>query len=482
MEVDVASQSELAHDVIKMERQSLRSIFSPKQVALIGATDKQGSVGRSILWNLIVNPFGGTIYPVNPKRNNVLGIKAYPDIKSIPEQVDLAIIVTPAQTVPGVIKQCVDAGVRSAIIISAGFKETGLEGKKLEQEILTHAKRGKMRIIGPNCLGVMMPGNNFNATFASKIAMPGNVGFISQSGALCTAVLDWSLKERVGFSAFISIGAMLDVSWGDLLYYLGDDPETKSIVIYMESIGDARAFLSAAREVAYTKPIIVIKAGATDEAARAASSHTGTLAGSDKVLDACFRRSGVLRVDNISALFFMAEVLSTKQPRTKGSRLAILTNAGGPGVLATDALINGGGQLAKLSSETIQALNEFLPIHWSHDNPVDILGDADPERYAQALSVLDKDPNSDGILVILTPQAMTDPTKTAERLAREIKVSNKPILASWMGGSEVEPGETILNQAQIPTYRYPDTATKVFNYMWRYSYNQKSLYETPSLT
>ena len=336
-----------------------------------------------------------------------------------------------------------------------------------------------MRIIGPNCLGVMCPLTGLNATFATTIARPGNVGFLSQSGALCTAVLDWSLQENVGFSAFMSIGSMLDVGWGDLIHYLGDDPRTQSIVIYMESIGDARSFLSAAREVALTKPIIVIKAGRSEAAAKAAASHTGSLTGSDEVLDAAFRRCGVLRVNSIAEIFSMAEVLA-KQPRPQGPRLTILTNAGGPGVLATDALVAGGGELAKVSKATMEALNPILPAAWSHNNPIDVIGDASPERYAKAVEIVLKDQDSDGLMVILTPQAMTDPTQTAEHLKPYAKMA-KPILASWMGGADVEAGRRILTRAGIPSFDYPDTAAEAFNYMWRYSYNLRGIYETPSL-
>src|SRR5438552_1478497 len=320
----------------------LDAIFKPQNVAVVGATEKVGSVGRTILWNLISSPFGGTVYPINPKRSNVLGIRAYPSLSDVPEQIDLAVIVTPAPTVPDIIKEGIDLGVKGAIVVSAGFKETGPVGVELERRILEYARRGKMRIIGPNCLGVMRPLTGLNATFATEMANRGNVGFISQSGALCTAVLDWSLREQVGFSAFVSMGSMLDINWGDLIYYLGDDPHTQSIVIYMETIGNAKAFLSAAREVALTKPIIVIKAGRTDAAAKAAASHTGSLTGSDEVLEAAFRRCGVLRVQTIADLFYMAEVLA-KQPRPKGPRLAIVTNAGGPGVLAVDGLLSNGG-------------------------------------------------------------------------------------------------------------------------------------------
>ncbi|MFN8381924.1 MAG: bifunctional acetate--CoA ligase family protein/GNAT family N-acetyltransferase [Anaerolineales bacterium] len=467
-----------AHDVLHYGRQPLDSIFAPKSVAVVGATETIGSVGRTIVWNLMSSSFGGTIYPVNPKRPSVLGIKAYPTLSAIPEPVELIVVVTPSPTVPAIIKEAVDLGVKSAIIISAGFKETGPEGVELERQVMEHARRGNMRIIGPNCLGVMSPTTGLNATFASTIARRGSVGFISQSGALCTAILDWSLRENVGFSSFVSIGSMLDVDWSDLIYYLGDDPHTKSIVIYMETIGNARAFLSAAREVAMTKPIIVIKPGRTEGAAKAAASHTGSLTGSDEVLEVAFRRSGVLRVNSIAELFYMAEVLG-KQPRPKGPRLTILTNAGGPGVLATDALITDGGELAKISPDTMEEFNKLLPAAWSHNNPVDILGDASPERYGKALEIAAKDPNTDGILVILTPQAMTDPTKTAEELAPYAHSLGKPIIATWMGGNEVAPGEAILNKLNIPTFPYPDTAARVFDYMAHYSENLRSLYETP---
>ncbi|MDY6940603.1 MAG: bifunctional acetate--CoA ligase family protein/GNAT family N-acetyltransferase [Cyanobacteriota bacterium] len=481
----VAPRPDRAHDILQCDRDALNAIFSPQTVAVIGASEKHNSVGRSLLWNLIRSPFGGTVFPVNPKRRNILGVRAYADIAAVPEPVDLAVIATPAPTVPGIIAQCADAGVKGAIVISAGFKETGEAGIALEREILNEARRGKMRVIGPNCLGVMSPLSGLNATFANTTARPGNVGFISQSGALCTAVLDWSLQDNVGFSAFISIGSMLDVGWGDLIYHLGDDPATQSIVIYMESIGDARAFLSAAREVALTKPIVVLKAGRTEVAAQAAASHTGTLAGSDDVLDAAFRRCGVLRVHRIEDLFNMAEILA-KQPRPRGKRLTVLTNAGGPGVLATDSTITSGGQLATLAPETLEKLDTFLPPNWSHSNPIDILGDADSDRYAKALKVAATDPNSDGLLVILTPQAMTDPTQTAKKIAQTIaelqpELEHKPILASWMGGADVAAGEAILNDAQIYTFPYPDSAARAFNLMWQYSKNLRSLYETPTL-
>jgi acetyltransferase len=456
----------------------LNALFEPRSVAVIGATEKEGSVGRTILWNLVSNPFGGTVFPINTKRASVLGIKAYPNLAALPQQVDLAVIVTPAATVPGLITECVEAGVKGAIIISAGFRETGAMGAAMEQQILQQARKGKLRIIGPNCLGVMSPLTGLNATFAGAMARPGHVGFISQSGALCTAVLDWSLEQNVGFSAFVSIGSMADVNWGDLIDYLGSDEQTTSIVLYLETIGDARSFLSAAREVARNKPIIVMKAGRTQEAAQAATSHTGALASSQEVFEAACRRSGILTVNRIDELFSMAEALA-KQPYPRGPHLTIVTNAGGPGVLATDALISSGGSLTKLSPQTVASLDQILPAHWSHHNPIDILGDADPERYAKALEIAVQDPNSDGMLIILTPQAMTDPTLTAERLKQYATSTGKTILASWMGGATVTSGNTILHRAGIPTFPYPDTAAQVFDYMWHYVSNLRSLYETP---
>lgn len=481
MEAPKHPDSTIASDVFRSGKVGLDAIFTPRNVAVIGATEKAGSVGRTILWNLITNPYGGTVFPVNPNRSSVLGIKSYPNIGALPDRVDLAILVTPATTVPDLIGDCVAAGVGGAIIISAGFKEIGPEGVELERQAREKAREGNLRIIGPNCLGVMNPLTGLNATFAAGMAKPGQIGFLSQSGALCTAVLDWSLRADVGFSAFVSVGSMIDVDWGDLIDYLGDDPRTKSIIVYMESIGVARSFLSAAREVALTKPIIVLKPGRTKAASRAAASHTGSLTGSDDVLDAAFRRCGVLRVDRIAELFSMAEVLA-KQPRPRGPRLTIVTNAGGPGVLATDALIEGDGQLAGLSAETTTALSAFLPAHWSHDNPIDVLGDAGPDRYAQTFEVAASDPNTDGLLVILTPQAMTNPTQTAERLKPYALSTNKPVLASWMGGTDVAAGQAILVKAGIPTFPYPDTAARAFNNMWRYSHSLDSLYETPTLS
>ena len=474
------SVQDRAHDVLRSEGHPLDAIFTPHNVAVIGATDRVGSIGRAVMWSLVSSPFGGTVYPVSDKRSSVLGIKAYARITDIPETIDLAVIVTPAVTVPDIISECVNSGVRGAIVISAGFKEHGEAGKELERQILERVRGTGVRVVGPNCLGVMNPLSGLNATFAPNIARPGNVAFISQSGALCTAILDWCQKEMVGFSAFVSVGSMLDVGWGDLIDYLGNDPRTHSIVMYMETVGDARSFLSAAREVALNKPVIIIKAGRTEAAAHAAASHTGSLTGSDEVLDAAFRRSGVLRVNTIADLFYMADVLS-KQPRPKGPRLSIVTNAGGPGVLAADSLIANGGTLAQLSEKSMQELDAMLPAHWSHSNPLDILGDALPEKYAKVAQIAVSDPNVDALLAIICPQGLAEPTQTAEQMKAIAQTTGKAVLASWMGGPEVAAGRDILNRAGIPNFPFPDTAAKVFEYMWRYSYNLRGLYETPVL-
>jgi acetyltransferase len=456
--------------VISERRPIIDAMFAPKSVALIGASEKPDSVGRALLENL--QSFSGRVFPINPSHATLLGQKTFPKIADAPEEIDLAVIATPAATVPRIIAECAAVGVKGVVIISAGFKESGPAGAELERQILE--RRGNMRIIGPNCVGVMLPHIGLNATFVKPLALPGNIGFISQSGALCSAILDWSRSTQLGFSAFISIGSMADVNWGDLIDHLGDDPHTRSILLYMESVGDARSFLSAAREVALTKPIIAIKVGRTGAAAKAAASHTGALTGSDDVLDAAFRRVGVLRVDTIEELFGLAELLG-KQPRPAGPRLAIVTNGGGPGVLATDALIECGGKLSELSAKTFDELNKLLPPHWSRGNPVDILGDASPETYARAVEIVSRDENNDGLLVILSPQAVTEPNETAGRLRAFAKLKTKPILASWIGGIGVRPGMEILDRAGIPTFEYPDAAARAFCAMWRYSHNFDAL-------
>ncbi|CRX37478.1 bifunctional acetate--CoA ligase family protein/GNAT family N-acetyltransferase [Estrella lausannensis] len=469
-----------SQNFIGLQDEPLKSFFHPASVALIGAKDDLGSVGRTLLLNLIAT-YKGEIYPVNPKRDSVFNLMCYKSLKAIAKPIDLAIIATPAKTVPSIMKEIADTDCKSVIIISAGFKETGQEGLKLEEEILSIALKSGIRIIGPNCIGLMNPITGLNATFAKGIAKPGNLAFISQSGAMCTAVLDWSFEEKIGFSAFVSIGSMCDVSWGDLIHYLGNDPNTRSILIYMETIGNPRNFLSAAREIALEKPIIVIKGGRSQQAAKAAASHTGSLAGSDDVFEAALERVGVLRVNTISELFDMASLLA-KQPLPKGPRLGIITNAGGPSVLATDAAVLNGVKIDKIGDETVKKLDPLLPKAWSRGNPIDILGDADPKRYFESVSIVANDPSVDGLLVILSPQDMTDPTGCAESLRHFANIQDKPIIASWMGGSSVKEGMRLLNQANIPTFAYPDDAASSFAKMWSYTSNLSALYETPTLS
>jgi acetyltransferase len=474
--LEAALQKKRNSELLRNRRPALSTMFAPETIALIGATEAPGSVGRVLLENL--KSYHGAIYPVNLRRRNVLGLPAFPRIGAVPSRVDLAIIATPAATVPDVVQECAEAGVTGAMIISAGFKESGPLGAKLEEAIV--ARRGQMRIVGPNCLGVMIPRIGLNGTFAPRLAGDGHLAFVSQSGALCSAVLDWSIGERIGFSGFFSVGSMVDVDWDDLIYYLADDWRTSSILIYMESVGDARSFFSAAREVALTKPIIVLKVGRTTPGAKAVISHTGVPAGNDDVFDAAFQRAGVLRVNTVDELFGMAEVLG-KQPRPRGSRLAIVTNGGGPGALAADALIEGNGSLADLSDQTIQTLDNLLRPFWSRSNPVDLVGDARSEQYAAAVEALIKDPNNDALLIILTPQAMTEPIGTAERLKLLTSTHQKPILACWMGGDAVAEAQSLLNACGIPTFTQPDAAAHAFCLMAQYSSNLSGLYETPLL-
>lgn len=463
-----------SQDYLNIHTPSLRSIFYPNSIAIVGATDKEGSVGNTLLRNLLHSEFAGEIFPVNPKRESILNVDCYPNLTAIPAKVDLAVIVIPARGVLAIIQECVRLGIPSAIIISAGFKELGKDGLLLEQQILEEASKSGLRIIGPNCLGVMNPHVHLNATFAAKMALPGKIAFLSQSGAMCTAVLDWSLQAKIGFSAFVSIGSMADIDWGDLISYLGSDDNTSTIFIYMETIGNPRKFLSSVRMIAQKKPVVVIKAGKTDAAAKAAASHTGAMAGSDDIFDACLHRGGVLRVDTISELFDMILTLS-KQPIPKGPNLCLITNAGGPAVLATDATSINGAELAALSKDTISELNEFLPPAWSHSNPVDILGDAGADRYEKTIDIVAKDPAIDGILVVLSPQDMTDSMGTAKALAKHKHIPGKPILASWMGGEYVIEGAMLLDRSGVPTFPYPDSAAKVFAMMWKYKKNIQNL-------
>ncbi len=458
---------------------SLDRIFKPNTVAVIGASNREGTVGHALIKNLIGSGFAGTVYPINFKNKSIYGVRSYANLKETRDEIDLAVIATPAATVPELVQECGEYGVGGVVIISAGFMEAGDDGHKMVDTILGYGKKYNMRIIGPNCLGFIKPSSKLNVSFANKMALPGKIAFISQSGALCTAILDWSVEQNVGFSHFVSIGSMIDVGFHDLIDYFGRDPNTSSIVIYMESLTNARQFMSAARAFSRNKPIIVLKAGKSSAGAKVAMSHTGTLAGNDNAFDAAFKRAGIIPVTTIEELFNASQALAM-QPRPEGNRLAIITNAGGPGVLATDHLIDKGGQLAELSEDTMKELNKVLPPVWSHGNPVDVLGDATSERYKAATEIILKDPNVDGILIVLTPQAMTDSKEIAENIVELVKSSKKPILASWMGEKDVADGREVLDKGNIPVYRIPENAVNTFISMHRYTQNIQSLYETPS--
>lgn len=454
----------------------LDRIFKPRSVAIIGASEKEGSVGRSIFWNLISSPFGGAVYPINSKRKTVMGITAYKNISCVPQEdpVDLAVISIPAPLVLNAVEECAAAGVKGIVIISAGFSEAGEQGKEWAKKIKEIGKENDIRIIGPNCLGVLNPNIGFNATFAAIGAKPGRLALISQSGAIATAMLDYAISENIGFSKFASIGSMIDISFSDLIDYYGQDEETEAIVIYMESIGDARKFMASAASIALTKPIILIKVGKTKQGAQAAVSHTGSMAGSDEVINCAFKRCGVLRVDNVDDLFGITEILA-KQPRPLGNKLAIVTNAGGPGIISVDSLISNGGTLSPLSQDIVEKLNDILPEHWSHSNPIDILGDADPQRYSKTLEIIMEDPNSDGVLVILTRQSMTDPIATAEEIINISKRYKKPLFCCFM---ESTGSKKVLANAGIPNFQFPDQATKYFSLLHKYSRNIDSLFQS----
>jgi acetyltransferase len=460
---------------------NLDKIFNPKSVAIIGASDEEGSVGYVLMKNFLELGFEGKIYPVNIRRAEVLGVKAFASVEHIPEVVDLAVIATPAKTVPDVIEQCGKAGIKGIIIISAGFKETGAEGTALEDRIREAKNKYNLRIIGPNCLGIVRPSVNLNATFIRKMPKTGNIAFISQSGALGSAILDWAVHENIGFSNFVSLGSMIDVDFGDLIDYFGTDAKTRSILMYIEGITDARKFMSAARHFARTKPIIVVKAGKYTESAKAAASHTGSLTGEDIIYDKAFKRAGMVRVEEIADLFNCAEVLGM-QPLPLGPNLAIITNAGGPGVMATDALIARGGKLAQLSPKTVEALNSLLPHYWSHGNPIDILGDAKADRYKAVVEACLNDENVDGVLIIYTSQAIAEPVEVARSIVELCKsrgYQNKTVLTSFMGYGPVEEANRMFNENSVPTYSTPEQAVKTYMYMHQYKRNLELLYETP---
>jgi acetyltransferase len=455
----------------------MQVMFNPKTIALIGATDKEGAVGRTILENLIRSK-ERRVFPVNLHMDKVLDVETYPTIAGVPEHVDLAVVATPARSVPAVVEECGQAGVEGVVIISAGFKEIGEEGTHLENEIDRIRKKYGMRIMGPNCLGFVRPPLDFNATFLRGTPPPGNIAFISQSGALGSAILDWAVSAGIGFSLFASLGSMLDVDFGDMIDFLGDDTATRSILIYMEGVGNARKFMSAARAFARRKPIIILKPGRFAESARAAHSHTGAMAGDDAVYEAAFRRAGAVRIGEIAELFAAAEVLDSKK-LPAGPRLAIVTSAGGPGVMATDALISLGGELAELSEESMTQLNALLPPYWSKANPVDVLGDATVDRFAKALTICLGDPKVDGVLVIYVPMDSAPSAKLAQAVADSVKNAWKPVITTWMGAGDVEEGRHIFVENSIPHYDTPEEAVRTYVNMCRYKRHLDQLYETP---
>ncbi len=458
--------------------ENLDKIFKPKSITVIGASNRIGSAGYRIFRNLIGSEFDGVVYPINPKYESIQGVESYKTVENLPKIPDLAVIVTPSKVVLDVVEQCGKKGIKGILIISAGFKEIGKEGKKLEKKLEDIRRKYELRIVGPNCVGIIMPYLGMNATFAGAMPDQGNIALFSQSGAVCGSILDWAASAKVGFSSFVSVGSMLDVDFGDLIDYFGRDIHTRSIVLYVENITHARKFMSAARSFARVKPIIVIKSGRYKEGAKAASSHTGAMAGEDYIYDAAFKRAGCVRVKKIGELFNCSSILA-KQPRPTGSNLAIITNAGGPGVLATDTIVENGGKLAELSEETINELNKFLPKHWSKGNPMDIIGDSDEEAYRKTIEVALKDKNIDGIIVISVPQVMANPKKLAENIIDISKKATKPILTSFVGEESVQYARQLLNRNDVPTYSTPEEAVESYMHLYHYSRNLELLFETP---
>ncbi len=462
-----------------MAIRNLDKLLNPRSVAIIGASNNPERLSYTVLKNLLDAGFSRPIYPVHIYENVVQGLEAYPSIDRLPETPDLAVICTPAETVPDITEECAVAGVPGVAIISAGFRETGPEGYELEQRVRNIAALNRdLRVLGPNSLGIVVPRLKFNASLATATPKSGGIAFISQSGTLGTSALDWAIQQDIGFSYFVSMGNMMDIAVGDLIDYFAADYDTKAIILYVESITEARQFMSAARAITQGKPIVVYKAGRFTESAEAAVSHTGSMSGVDEVYAAAFERAGIVRVFEIDDLFDCAQLLA-RVPTPSGPRLAIITNAGGPGVVATDSLMDLKGELAKLSPDTITELSAFLPHYWSHANPVDILDDATPERFGQAISVLLRDPNVDALLMILTPQSMTDPDATAHVVSKMAAKSSKPILAAWMGGKAVSGGIEVLHEAGVPTYTTPKNAVHAFMHLVSYARNRETLYETP---
>lgn len=459
----------------------LNRFFTPKTVAIVGASEREDSVGYRLLLNMQEAEFKGGLYPVNNKRETLLGLKAYPDLAAVPEDLDLVVIATPAPSVPGIVRQCGEKGVNSIIIITAGFGELGDEGKRLQQEVLDIAHRYGIRIIGPNCLGVVRPSGHLNATFGDGTVKDGNLALLSQSGAVCTAILDWAKSQDIGFSTVVSMGGAADIDFGEVLDYLATDSQTTGILMYVEGIRDARRFLSGLKAAARLKPVILIKSGRHEAGCKAAMSHTGAMVGGDNVFDAAIARAGVVRAYSITELFSAARILANNYAVTD-NRLAIITNAGGPGVMSTDRAEDVGVKMAALGDTSIEALNAVLPPHWSHANPVDILGDATSERYQKALQICLDDDNIDGILVILTPQAMTNPTQVAHSIIEGAKASNKPVLATWTGGARVQEGRNLFANSNVAHFNTPEVAVDAFSFLANYSQNQILLKQIPSPT
>jgi acetyltransferase len=463
-----------------MTIRNLEALFHPESVAVIGASERPGSIGRILVDNLLEGGFDGPIYPVNPKYKELLGMTAYRKVSKLPSAPDLAVIATPAAEVHELISELGEHGTRGACVISAGFSEIDDDGaESREQALLGAARPHTLRIVGPNCMGILVPGIGLNASFAHVAPAKGHIAFIAQSGAVIASVLDWAEPRGIGFSHLVSLGNMADVDFGDMLDYLANDGNTRAILLYIEAVNNARKFVSAARAAARSKPVVVVKAGRHTESARAASSHTGALAGSDAVYDAVFRRTGMLRVFSMEALFDAVETLALARP-PRGNRLAILSNGGGTGVMATDALIDAGGELAVLSDETVSRLNDVLPPTWSHANPIDIIGDATAERYAAALEVILKERNADGILVLNCPTALTSSDEVARAVVEILpERPAKTVLTSWIGEKEAKAPRNRLRKHGIPTYQTPEDAVQAFMQMVDFRRNQTMLMETP---
>ncbi len=460
-----------------MTVRSLECMFHPSAIALVGASKTPGSIGWVLARNLMSGGFDGPIMPVNPKHRAIGGALAWPNVAALPVVPDLGVICTPPDVVPGVIAELRDKGCKAAVVITAGFGEGG-DRVGVERAAALRRAAGDMRILGPNVLGLMVPGVGLNAGFAHKAPLRGDLAFVAQSGAVLASVLDWASARGIGFSHMVALGDMLDVDFGDTLDYLARAPEVRAILLYIEAIKEAREFMSAARSAARMKPVVVVKGGRRAEGARAASSHTGALAGSDAVYDAAFRRAGMLRVIDMSELFDAVETLS-RAPRFRGSRMAILTNGGGMGVMATDALIDEGGQLAELAPDTIAQLDTLLPKTWSRGNPVDIIGDAPPERYAESLQLLLKDPGVDAVLVLNTPTAVADSTAAAQVVADQLSDKHPPVLTCWLGTNASAPARKTFVERGIPSYDTPGEAVRAFMHMVRYDVNQKLLMQVP---